>query len=701
MSDSGLHPTRRRAIAAVQCITITGRASRCPQPQTMRGTGTGLSLHGLARPTALFLLSSLLARSDARVVHQLPGQTPHATTATTTATTTVPYQVLKVVSWPLQPTPPPPDPFALGRRQANTICGYIGGDLALPATCGAGSHCVLDTEHNVVGCCPDGADVCTAGVFTGCVDANSGPQTEVNPYVYSCTGAAVCYKNVFDGGFSQFGCGTASDQATTVLASASGMTASLSRPTVSVSFTQSVITLSEPTTLGTVTSSSSSSSSSKTSSSTSSSTSTSTSSSSSSSSTDTTSTTGAEATTPADAASDSSSTNENYRTGAIVGGTIGGLAVLIALVALAFFFVRRRNANVRQGPGPGGARGTLVSAPKPGGGTGFAALATHDGDGFDAGPTPAASSDGLVRSPDHDATQQQQQQQQQQQHQNYYDHHHQHADSNPEMTTVAAASSGALPPLATAVSSSANTSTSATLTNPPPMPFQSEVSPVADDPDNDRSLLSYGGPGAGGAAGGGDSAGVSSLGVTSSASVSSLYPPSSIEGYAQSQQLQPPPPAASPAHSSSSSSSSAGVGMGTGTTGLAMGLSSVLAMGRSGSSRAKRQLESDQVPLTREIDDFSQGFHAALGRIGEEDEEDDHRHQNQHHLQPYRDHEVSSAGGGAAQQQQQQHQQQHEYHNYQQQQHPYYGRWARDSAGGSGRPLWQQNRRQSRNLMWM
>jgi hypothetical protein len=69
----------------------------------------------------------------------------------------------------------------------------------------------------------------------------------------------------------------------------------------------------------------------------------------------------------------------------------------------------------------------------------------------------------------------------------------------------------------------------------------------------------------------------------------------------------------------------------------------------------------DRVPLTREIDDFSRGFQDALGRIGEEDEYDPHN-------------STGTANNGL-------------------------GDASRQSSGS--KPLWQQNRRQSRNLMWM
>jgi hypothetical protein len=73
-------------------------------------------------------------------------------------------------------------------------------------------------------------------------------------------------------------------------------------------------------------------------------------------------------------------------------------------------------------------------------------------------------------------------------------------------------------------------------------------------------------------------------------------------------------------------------------------------------------LESDQVPLTREIDDFQRAYHDALDRIREEDGSRPATSQG------------NMTGGNVAEPQ-------------------------RES--GEGRPLWQQNRRQSRNLMWM
>ncbi|KXX74591.1 hypothetical protein MMYC01_209459 [Madurella mycetomatis] len=516
----------------------------------------------LPRPTTVLLLSSVFELSSAHVLHAFPRQTQ-------APTKTIPYHDLNVVSWPLLPTPPPADLFALDRRQENTICGYISGDPALPATCSAGSHCALDTENNVVGCCPDGDVACTAGVFTGCVDANSGPQTEVNPYVFTCLDGAVCYRNIFDGGFSQFGCGTASDQAATVVATANGIT--LTRPTVTVSYSQGISTLSEPTTLGTITST-------RTSTSSASSRALASSSPSASSSTDVTGTAETSPALPTAAPTAAS------RTGAIVGGTIGGLAVLIALIALAFFFLRRRNANVRQGPGPGGIHTKSIGPPEGGTGTGFVALA-QDSEAFETGPGPAYDPQPSLNP---------------------------NPNPNPMTMNMAmgrGAGTGTLPPLATIPI--------------PPMPFQNDVSP---GDDYQMSPYTYGGAASAGAATSHSSYPPTTAGSSDTATGGSA-------GY-----LYPGPQQQYPA-------AYVGGGM--------------------------RQFESDQVPLTREIDDFSQGFSAALGRIGEEDEDGV---EGGHIPAPASTATAAAAGTNLADPHQ---------------------------SVGSGRPLWQQNRRQSRNLMWM
>ncbi|CAN8102344.1 unnamed protein product [Discula destructiva] len=333
----------------------------------------------LPTPTALLLLSSLMSLVSAHVPHQTP--------------TTIPHRPLNVVAYPplSAPTSPPLDLQTLHellkRQDTNTVCGYINGDASLAATCSAGSHCVKDTDANVIGCCPNGNDVCTSGIYTGCVDSNSGPQTEINPYVFTCTQGNVCYGNLYEGGFSQFGCGTASDLAATVLASALGVPSAVVLATADVSLTQSPRLLATPTTLGTGTLLSST-----------------TPSSSAPETTGTLTTitipSPATATEPSSLTAGSSSTLSSSNptaapgissdgggtnhTGAIVGGTIGGIAGLVGLAAIAAFLYQRRLAgNSRQGPGPRPGDTQYISPMS--GGAAFAPLG-HGQDGRGGNP---------------------------------------------------------------------------------------------------------------------------------------------------------------------------------------------------------------------------------------------------------------------------------------------------------------------------
>lgn len=65
--------------------------------------------------------------------------------------------------------------------QANT-CGWIGGDYSSVVTCPSASSCVWDTTRSFVGCCPSNAP-CSTGIYTGCVDTQSGQQTVNDPAV--------------------------------------------------------------------------------------------------------------------------------------------------------------------------------------------------------------------------------------------------------------------------------------------------------------------------------------------------------------------------------------------------------------------------------------------------------------------------------------------------------------------------------------
>ncbi|KAH6958402.1 hypothetical protein DER45DRAFT_221971 [Fusarium avenaceum] len=334
--------------------------------------------HLMARLPPLFVLSGFLNFATGHVLPQ--------------PTKTVDFHEINALSYPFAATTAPDDSF-LQRRQFNTVCGYIGGDPGLPATCSAGSHCVVDADHGAVGCCPN-AGSCTQGVFTNCVDADSGPQTEVNPYVFTCKGSSSCYKNSFDGGFFQYGCGSTSGLATKVVPTASGKSA-IQLSSINAPLTASATSLAEPTTLGTrrkTTSDSSTNTMSSTN--TKSSTTKTTDTSSKESNTDSTTESTAESTTQSETSStesetstasetetdtetasatsgtaDPSSTDSDssassaasapdtngddnkQNTGAIIGGTISGVAALVALVVLGIWLWKRKKGNTRQGPG--------------------------------------------------------------------------------------------------------------------------------------------------------------------------------------------------------------------------------------------------------------------------------------------------------------------------------------------------------------
>ncbi|KAF4872473.1 hypothetical protein CGCSCA1_v008288 [Colletotrichum siamense] len=282
---------------------------------------------------ALVLLSNLLTTADAVAV--LPQKTQH-----------LPFRVLDVVDWPLQ-TPMP----WLGRRQdssTNTVCGYIGGDPGFAATCSAGSHCAMDASVSAVGCCPNGV-ACTTGVYTSCVDQNSPTPSAYDPYVYTCQGSNVCYKNTYDGGAYQYGCGTSS-QGFYVAATASGLSTTVSITHVSGIVTKAASTASSS-------SSGSSSASSSDSSTTSSSSTTTTSSSSSSSPTSqapsSTSSHPAASGGPHSPPTQAQQDAALARNGGIIGGTVAGAAIFVAIVSVAFWMGKRKGRNQRVGPGQG------------------------------------------------------------------------------------------------------------------------------------------------------------------------------------------------------------------------------------------------------------------------------------------------------------------------------------------------------------
>lgn len=95
---------------------------------------------------------------------------------------TVAYKAADVTSRPTN-APQLTSELAFDSSSINAgVCGWIGGIRSLPATCSSGSTCVYDSVNKIVGCCPLGGS-CTAGVYTGCVDASSPRQTAFSPNI--------------------------------------------------------------------------------------------------------------------------------------------------------------------------------------------------------------------------------------------------------------------------------------------------------------------------------------------------------------------------------------------------------------------------------------------------------------------------------------------------------------------------------------
>ncbi|KOS23287.1 hypothetical protein ESCO_003983 [Escovopsis weberi] len=252
-------------------------------------------------------------------------------------TKTVDFRELNVVDFPLvAATPAPTSPSRQPQRRGfNTVCGYIGGDAAFPATCMAGSHCVLEVDHGAIGCCPDGG-TCTEGIFTGCVDFNSPPQTELNPYVFTCTGSEVCYKNDFEGGYYQYGCGTASRLATLVATSAL-RSSSLELNRITMAFTAKPTPLATPTALGTRSHTEAH----ETTTGISAATATSASTGSAASHTDDAAALPASTKSPEAPDKEAAAKSSSSIVGGVVGGVVGALSLFVVIAMFIFFFKRR------------------------------------------------------------------------------------------------------------------------------------------------------------------------------------------------------------------------------------------------------------------------------------------------------------------------------------------------------------------------
>ena len=262
-------------------------------------------------PTAAILIFSTILKPALASV--MPRETGAAAEASHT---------LAIVDWPLVPTAVPLLPAELRKREFNTVCGWIGGNADMAATCEGDSHCVADVEHKIIGCCPNQGE-CKSGIYTACVDSNNPGSGKGDPWVYSCPAGKVCYRNTFDGGFHQYGCG-ASNMATSVATKAPGKSA-LAFSQVTASFS------SQPTSASSSSGTSSGSSSSSAGSA-----------SSASEAGVSASTTSTAATSSADAAAID---HKMHNGGAIAGGVIGGVLGAAILIGLLIWLIRRKKKD--------------------------------------------------------------------------------------------------------------------------------------------------------------------------------------------------------------------------------------------------------------------------------------------------------------------------------------------------------------------
>lgn len=95
-----------------------------------------------------------------------------------------PTLVYRADEWSPRPTNAAIGPGELfGRSVDVSVCGWLGGNSADPAVCPSGSSCIHDQAHTAIGCCRIGADSCTEGVYTSCVDKKSKISTTSGVFV--------------------------------------------------------------------------------------------------------------------------------------------------------------------------------------------------------------------------------------------------------------------------------------------------------------------------------------------------------------------------------------------------------------------------------------------------------------------------------------------------------------------------------------
>lgn len=244
-----------------------------------------------------------------------------------------------------KPTEPPPAPRNLKKRNAANTCGYVSGYTGDPLYCATTDVCVYNSDDFYIGCCPSTSTECP--IPTTCYDLSQSQSYASANDVYAlyCANATLpnCIQYIYLDhlftGYSGWGCGIAA-ATDDVYYSATTVTEAGSSSPISSSVTASSSSAGGTTSSASTTSSSSS----------------------------------AAATTSSGGGGSKKSSSSNV--GPIVGGVVGGVAV-IGLIALGVFYIYRRGQKQGAAPADGAAAGAAgagtgagagQSPPPPGGG---------------------------------------------------------------------------------------------------------------------------------------------------------------------------------------------------------------------------------------------------------------------------------------------------------------------------------------------
>lgn len=231
------------------------------------------------------------------------------------------FGVMPLLGTSPMPTSPPKIREAKEYKRAgeDNTCAYVNGDPDIPLYCDVSSACVYNSVRSNIGCCPDTSTTCS--IWTTCLDSSDkNLYTTDNGYTLWCGSSEYPYcrthlyeDDVFTG-YTLLGCGVAAGTDSVVYSTTLSMDSLSSKSSTSSSSDSSSTSASSTNTSRTTT-------------------------------TGSTTTSSDSATPPGPGPTDSSAP-----IGAIVGGAVGGFAV-IALFALGLVLLLRRRRHHHQGPG--------------------------------------------------------------------------------------------------------------------------------------------------------------------------------------------------------------------------------------------------------------------------------------------------------------------------------------------------------------